>query len=49
VAEAGHAWVVYLCDPAQGHDLPIAQATLVEVVATLCRKGRARDYDERSR
>jgi len=40
VAEAGHAWIVALCDPAQGHDLHIAQAALVEVVATLCRKAR---------
>ena len=40
VAETGHTWVVNLCDPAQGHDLHIAQARLVEVVATLCRKAR---------
>jgi uncharacterized protein len=40
VAEAGHTWIVALCDPAQGHDLHIAQAALVEVVATLCRKAR---------
>ncbi|HLJ80443.1 MAG TPA: type II toxin-antitoxin system VapC family toxin [Ktedonobacterales bacterium] len=40
VAETGHAWIVSLCDPAQGHDLHIAQAALVEVVATLCRKAR---------
>lgn len=40
VAEAGHAWIVALCDPAQGHDLHNAQAALVEVVATLCRKAR---------
>lgn len=40
VAEPGHAWIVVLCDPAQGHDLHIAQAALVEVVAALCRKAR---------
>ena len=40
VAEAGHTWIVDLCDPAQGHDLHIAQAALVEVVATLCWKAR---------
>ncbi len=40
VAEGGHTWIVALCDPAQGHDLHIAQAALVEVVATLCRKAR---------
>jgi hypothetical protein len=40
VAEPGHVWMTALCDPAQGHDLHIAQAALVEVVATLCRKAR---------
>jgi len=39
-AEPGHAWISVLCDPAQGHDLHIAQTALVEVVATLCRKAR---------
>ncbi len=38
--EQGHAWVVTLCDPAQGHELYISQAALVEVVATICRKSR---------
>ncbi|HET8852833.1 MAG TPA: type II toxin-antitoxin system VapC family toxin, partial [Ktedonobacteraceae bacterium] len=38
--EQGQAWVVALCDPAQGHDLYISQAALVEVVATICRKAR---------
>lgn len=33
-------WMAALCDPTQGHDLRIAQAALVEVVATLCRKAR---------
>ena len=40
VFEPGRVWVVALCDPARGHDLHIAQAALVEVVATLCRKAR---------
>lgn len=40
VAESGHAWIVDLCDPAQGHDLHIAQVALVEVVAAVCRKTR---------
>lgn len=38
--EQGHGWIVNLCDPAQGHDLYISQAALVEVVATMCRKAR---------
>lgn len=40
VSELGHAWIVRLCDPAQNHDVQIAQIALVEVVATLCRKAR---------
>lgn len=40
VSEIGHAWITNLCDPAQGHDLFIAQVALTEVVATLCRKAR---------
>ncbi len=40
VAELGNVWIVDLCDPSQGHGLHIAQAVLVEVVATLCRKAR---------
>lgn len=40
VAEPGHVWIVDLCDPAQGHDVHIAQTALTEVVATLCRKAR---------
>src|SRR6266704_3717245 len=38
--EQGHAWIVNLCDSAQGHKLYISQAALVEVVAAMCRKGR---------
>ena len=40
ILEQGQAWILSLCDPAQGHDLYISQATLVEVVATICRRGR---------
>jgi predicted nucleic acid-binding protein len=38
--EPGHEWVEKLHDPAQGHGLYIAQAALVEVVASICRKAR---------
>src|SRR5207245_319821 len=38
--EQGQAWILSLCEPAQGHDLYISQATLVEVVATICRRAR---------
>ena len=40
ILEQGQAWILSLCDPAQGHDLYISQATLVEVVATICRRAR---------
>ncbi len=40
VLEQGQPWILSLCDPEQGHDLYISQATLVEVVATICRRGR---------
>jgi uncharacterized protein len=40
ILEQGHAWILSLCDPAQGHDLYISQAALVEVVATICRRAR---------
>lgn len=49
VAEAGHAWIVSLCDPASGHDLYIAQVTLVEAIATLCRKAREASITEAER
>ncbi len=38
--EQGHAWIVTLCDPTQGHKLYISQVALVEVVAAMCRKVR---------
>ena len=40
ILEQGQAWILSICDPAQGHDLYISQATLVEVVATICRRAR---------
>jgi len=40
IFEQGQAWILSLCDPAQGHDLYISQAALVEVVATICRRAR---------
>ncbi len=33
--EPGHEWIETLHDPAQGHGLYIAQAALVEVVASI--------------
>ena len=38
--EPGHEWIEALHDPAQGHGLYIAQAALVEGVASICRKAR---------
>lgn len=38
--EQGHEWIETLHDPAQRHGLYIAQAALVEVVASICRKAR---------
>lgn len=51
IFEPGQAWVLSLCDPAQGHDLYISQAALVEVVATICRRAREQsiNMDERDR
>jgi uncharacterized protein len=40
IFEPGQAWVLSLCNPAQGHDLYISQAALVEVVAAICRRAR---------
>ncbi len=40
IFEQGQTWILSLCDPQQNHDLYIAQAALVEVVATICRRGR---------
>ena len=40
IFEPGQAWIVSLCNPAQGHDLYISQAALGEVVAAICRRAR---------
>lgn len=40
IFEQGQAWILSLCNPAQGHDLYISQAALVEVVAAICRRAR---------
>ena len=40
IFEPGQAWILSLCNPAQGHDLYISQAALVEVVAAMCRRAR---------
>ncbi len=40
VPEQGQSLIFALCDPAQGHDLYISQAALVEVIASICRKSR---------
>lgn len=47
--EPGHEWIETLHDPAQGHGLYIAQAALVEVVASICRKAREQNmsFEER--
>ncbi len=36
VPEQGQSFILTLCEPAQGHDLYISQAALVEVVASIC-------------
>lgn len=49
IFEPGQAWVLSLCNPAQGHDLYLSQAALVEVVAAICRRAREKSIsmDER--
>ncbi len=42
IFEQGQTWILSLCDPQQNHDLYIAQAALVEVVATICRRGASK-------
>lgn len=39
VAEPGQSLLLEICNPEQGHSLYISQAALVEVVASICRKG----------
>jgi predicted nucleic acid-binding protein len=41
--EQGHDWVEVIHDPATGHELYISEATLVEVVASICRKAHEQD------
>lgn len=43
VPEQGRSLILALCSPAEGHDLYISQATLVEAVASICRKARMQD------
>lgn len=40
IPEQGQVWVAALCNPTQGHKIYISQATLVEVVAGMCRRAR---------
>ena len=47
--EPGHVWIETLHDPAQGHGLYIAQAALVEVVASICRKAREQNMPREER
>lgn len=39
-AEPGHAWVQAICRPQAGHTIVIAETTLTETVASLCRMVR---------
>jgi uncharacterized protein len=41
VQEQGQAWIIALMDPGEAHGLIIAQTSLIEVVAALCRKARS--------
>jgi len=45
IFESGQAWILSLCNPAQGHDLYISQAALVEVVAAICRRAREKSIN----
>jgi predicted nucleic acid-binding protein len=47
--EPGHEWIETLHDPALGHGLYIAQAALVEVVASICRKAREQNMPRQER
>jgi len=46
VTEAGSDWVMTRCQPKQDTMLIISQATLVEVVATFCRKAREQNIKQ---
>ena len=47
--EQGHGWIETLHKADQGHTLYIAQAALVEVVASICRKAREQDMPPEER
>ncbi len=47
VTEPGSAWMIAQCQPEAGHTLIVSQATLVEAVATFCRKARQQDLSQR--
>ena len=47
--EPGHEWIEMLHDPGQGHGFYIAQASLVEVVASICRKAREQNMPHEER
>jgi predicted nucleic acid-binding protein len=47
VVEPGSSWVVEQCQPALDNLLIISQATLVEAVATFCRKAREQNLQQR--
>ncbi len=47
--EQGYEWIETLHDPAQRHALYIAQAALVEVVASICRKAREQNMPREER
>jgi PIN domain nuclease of toxin-antitoxin system len=43
--ELGQSWVQDLCDPIQGHDIFISQASRAEVIAGICRKAHRQEID----
>lgn len=47
--EQGHTWIGTLYDPERSNQLHIAQAALVEVVATMCRKAREQNISQAER
>jgi uncharacterized protein len=40
IEESGHHWVTMICQPDRSNTLYISQATMVEAIATICRKAR---------
>ena len=47
VTEPGSAWMIAQCQTEADHIITISQATLVEAVATFCRKAREQNLDQR--